>query len=162
MAHHSAEAAPDASDSPKRSATADYRSEARQLAMQFLHQLHVQGEAGLGGLAEFLNEYSDNCQTRQLAKAWIEGAWSTHDAADKMIQSVSSNWDLSRLNQVDLSNLRLAVHQLTSCPDVPAKVVINEAIELARRFGSAGSVGFVNGVLDAVYRQLTQQQQPES
>ena len=71
---------------------------------------------------------------------------------DRMIQSVSCNWDVGRLNQVDLSNLRLAVHQLVKCRDIPAKVVINEAIELAKLFSSTESAGFVNGVLDSVRR----------
>jgi N utilization substance protein B len=63
-------------------------------------------------------------------------------------------WDLSRLSFVDKNILRLAVYQLRFCPDIPPKVVINEALELAKKFGSAKSSAFVNGVLDSIFKKI--------
>jgi len=63
-------------------------------------------------------------------------------------------WELSRLSQVDRCILRLGAYQLKFCPDMPAKVAINEAIELAKKFSSETSSGFVNGVLDAILKKV--------
>lgn len=135
----------------------DQRSQARQLALQFLYQLAVQGGANLDQIDFFLNEYGQNTKSRSLARSWIRGAWQGMGQIDRMIQSVSSNWDLHRISQVDRANLRLAVYQMLHCPDIPMKVVINEAVELAKVFSTAQSPGFVNGVLDAIRGKLAEE-----
>jgi transcription antitermination protein NusB len=73
---------------------------------------------------------------------------------DDAIQSASRNWRLDRMSRVDRNILRLAVCELRDAPDVPVKVVINEAVELAKRFGTADSPAFVNGILDRIAHQL--------
>lgn len=133
----------------------DPRSVARQLAVQFLYQLGVQGSPCLNQLESFLAEHTDDDKIRKLAKIWVEETWQHRDAIDNMIQATSENWDLNRINQVDHSNLRLAVYQLMKRPDIPMKVVINEAIELARKFSTAQAPMFINGVLDAIQHRLT-------
>jgi N utilization substance protein B len=72
-----------------------------------------------------------------------------------LIIASTIKWDLSRLSTVDKSILRLAVYQLKFCSDIPPRVVINEAIELAKKFGSHKSPPFVNGVLDSVLKRTT-------
>ena len=139
---------PPASESPP-----DPRSEARRLALQFLHQLAVQKGANLDQLDGFVQQHSDNLQTRSLARDWTLGAWRDLERIDAAIARASRNWDLKRINRVDRSNLRLAVHQLFNCPDVPPKVVINEAVELAKQFSTTQAPAFVNGVLDAIRRE---------
>lgn len=76
------------------------------------------------------------------------------DEIDDAIQSASRNWRLDRMSRVDRNILRLATCELRHSPDVPVKVVINEAVELAKRFGTADSPAFVNGILDRIAHQL--------
>lgn len=71
-------------------------------------------------------------------------------AIDEMIAGVSRNWRLDRMSRVDRNILRLATHELRASMEVPVKVVINEAVELAKKFGAAESPAFVNGVLDRI------------
>jgi N utilization substance protein B len=132
----------------------DPRRAARILAMQFLHQLNVQNGASLDLLDAFLDQYCNQPDTRRLAQRWIRGAWQQRTVIDQMIRSVSDNWDLTRISRVDRSNLELAVYQLMFCPDIPAKAAINEAVELAKMFSTAQAPGYVNGVLDAIWKKL--------
>jgi transcription antitermination factor NusB len=138
--------------------SADPRRLARQLALQFLHQLSIQGDESLHNLESFLDEFCDLPDARLLAKTFIMGAWTNLARIDAAIQSVSTNWDLSRINLVDRSNLRLAVYQLWHCPDIPPKVVINEAVELAKLFSTAAAPAFVNGLLDTIQKQFVKDQ----
>ena len=132
----------------------DKRTLARELAMQALYQLDVQGEHYLGELGVFLRESSDNDVVLSLAESWTRGAWTNLSECDKLIKTAAIKWELSRLSQVDRSILRLGAYQLKYCEDIPGKVVINEAIELAKKYSGAQSPGFVNGVLDAVLKGL--------
>lgn len=140
----------------------DPRHAARILAMQFLHQLTVQNGASLDLLDAFLDPYSDHPDILRLARSWIRGAWQQRSVIDDMIRSVSANWDLTRISQVDRSNLELTVYQLMFCDDIPAKVAINEAVELAKQFSTAPSPGFINGVADAIWKKITKQTQTET
>jgi len=138
----------------------DPRSLARQLAMQFLYQLEVQGDRARGQMENFLQEYADDPQMHQLARTWIQGAWATRRNLDETIQAVSAHWDLTRINLVDRGNLRLAVYQLLNCPDIPPKVVINEAVELAKLFSTRQAPAFVNGILDAIRKKQPKRNSP--
>ena len=122
--------------------------------MQAIYQLDVQGEVLLRTIEEFFRLATDDDLVRQLASQWTHGAWKNCAACDELIFSSSEKWQVARLGQVDRSILRLAVYQLHFCPDVPPKVVINEAIELAKKYSTETAPSFVNGVLDAVLRKL--------
>ncbi|MGE4233328.1 MAG: transcription antitermination factor NusB [Bacteriovoracia bacterium] len=74
---------------------------------------------------------------------------------DEKIKSISQHWRLERMPQVDLTILRLAAYEILHCPDVPKSVSINEAIELAKRFGAEESASFVNGLLDKLEKITT-------
>jgi len=132
----------------------DKRTRARELAMQALYQLDVQGPDLLELLSQFFIENETDGAVRKLAWDWTKGTWENLARCDELIVDSTIKWQLSRLSLVDKNILRLAVYQLKFCPDVPAKVVINEAIELAKKFGSDKSAPFVNGVLDAVLKKL--------
>jgi transcription antitermination factor NusB len=123
--------------------------------MQALYQLDVQADQQPGRLEVFFRENTDDELVLKLALDWTKGAWENLRYCDELIAAASIKWPLSRLSQVDKSILRLAVYQLKFCPDMPPKVAINEAIELAKKFSTEQSAGFVNGVLDAVLRRLT-------
>ncbi|MFZ0034290.1 MAG: transcription antitermination factor NusB [Sedimentisphaerales bacterium] len=132
----------------------DKRTRARELAIQGLYQLDVQGSDLLEQLNEFFIENDPNPSVRKLASEWTKGTWENLALCDELITASSIKWQLSRLSMVDKSILRLAVYQLKFCPDMPPKVVINEAIELAKKFSTDKSSAFVNGVLDAVLKKI--------
>jgi transcription antitermination factor NusB len=132
----------------------DKRTKARELAVQGLYQLDVQGLEALDRLGDFFVENDPDELVRKLAMDWTKGTWENLAQCDELIVSSTIKWGLSRLCLVDKSILRLSVYQLKFCPDIPHKVVINEAIELAKKFSTDKSPGFVNGVLDAVLKKL--------
>ena len=124
------------------------------MAVQSLCQLDVQGSDALALLDRFFKESGANDSVRKLAQNWTKGTWENLQQCDKLIAASVTRWELNRLSIVDRSILRLAVYQLKFCPDIPPKVVINEAIELAKKFSSEKAPAFVNGVLDAIYKKL--------
>lgn len=140
----------------------DKRSRARELVMQAACQLDVQGKDALEILNGFFAENTDDKTVRNLAAKWTQGLWQVMTECDSLITAAAAKWELSRLNQVDRSILRLGTYQLKYCPDIPAKVVINEGIELAKKFSGESSPAFVNGVLDAIYRTLKPQTETDS
>jgi transcription antitermination factor NusB len=133
----------------------DKRTRARELAMQALYQLDIQGPDLVGSLGGFFLENESDDSVRGLAADWTNGTWENLAQCDELIADSTIKWQLSRLSLVDKSILRLAIYQLRFCPDIPPRVVINEAIELAKKFSSDKSAPFVNGVLDAVLKKLT-------
>ena len=86
----------------------------------------------------------------QFAVRLVEGALEHLESIDARLQSVTRNWDLKRMAIVDRNVLRMAVYELVWCSDVPHKVAINEAIEIGKKFSTANSGGFVNGILDRI------------
>jgi N utilization substance protein B len=132
----------------------DKRTKARELAVQGLYQLDVQGLAAFDGMRDFFVENDPDELVCKLAMDWTKGTWENLAQCDELIVSSTIKWGLARLCPVDKSILRLSVYQLKFCPDIPHKVVINEAIELAKKFSTDKSPGFVNGVLDAVLKKL--------
>jgi len=127
------------------------------LALQALYQLDVQGSELLGRLDEFFTEADADDFVRGLASDWTKQTWENLAQCDEMIADSTIRWQFARLSPVDKSILRLAVYQLKFCHDIPPKVVINEAIELAKKFSTDKSGPFVNGVLDAVLKKLKTQ-----
>jgi len=123
--------------------------------MQALYQLDIQGSEVLPRLmGEFFSENEGDDRTRKLAWDWTAGAWANVAECDELITGATIRWQFSRLSPVDRSILRLAVYQLKNCPEIPPKVVINEAIELAKKYSTEKSGPFVNGVLDAVLKKI--------
>ncbi len=133
----------------------DRRSRARELTMQALYQLDVQGENAFDSLKEFFTDSERDVFISQLAWDWMKGTWDNISLCDKLISEASIKWHFDRLSPVDKSILRLSVYHLKFCPDIPPKVVINEAIELAKKFSTDKSPAFVNGVLDAILKKLS-------
>ena len=84
-------------------------------------------------------------------------AWGHRKSLDNRLSQTASHWSLSRMTPVDRNVLRLGLHELLDHPETPPQIVINEAIELARRFGDADSPAFVNGVLDALRRTIDEE-----
>ena len=132
----------------------DRRTRARELTMQALYQLNIQGPDLFELLDRFFTEADEDDFVRKLASDWTRGTWENLEQCDEPIIASTIKWQFTRLSPVDKSILRLAVYQLKFCPDIPPKVVINEAIELAKKFSTDKSPAFVNGVLDAILKKL--------
>ena len=96
--------------------------------------------------------FGEGAQPDEFAVTLFHAAAGRLDELDEVIRGCSEHWRLERMSRVDRSILRIGVHELTSPGEIPPKVAINEAVELAKRFGSADSPSFVNGILDRVAR----------
>ena len=130
------------------------RTRARELALQFLFQVDVQGTDLRQDLESFLDASLDGKPGGAEAKAYaillVDGALAHRAEIDALIREAARNWDLERMAAVDRNVLRLGCYELLHQPDVPMKVAINEAIELGKRFSTAASGAFVNGILDRI------------
>lgn len=132
----------------------DKRTAAREIAMQAVFQLDVLGEDGVQIVKHFIKTSTNDDLIRTLADGWALGTWKNLEVCDGLIKQAAMRWEMSRLNQVDKSILRVSVYQLKFCSDIPPRVVINEAIELAKKFSAEQSPGFVNGVLDSILKEM--------
>ena len=92
--------------------------------------------------------------TRAMADRLARGAQGQLERIDREITAVARNWRFERLAAVDRNIIRIGVFELVNDGDTPSAVIIDEAVEMARRFGEAESTGFVNGVLDAIMRRV--------
>jgi transcription antitermination factor NusB len=131
------------------------RTRAREVAVQFLYQLDLRGEDVLGQLDEFLadgsgHEDRSSAETMAFARRLVLGTHRQRATIDRLLRDVARNWDLKRMAAVDRNILRMAVYELLHCPDIPPKVTINEAIELGKKYSTANSGAFINGILDRV------------
>jgi N utilization substance protein B len=131
------------------------RTKARERAVQALYQLDVTASDLEEAMARFWRNFEPvEREVRELAEDLVRGVSAHRREIDEAIEGASANWRLDRMAKVDRNVLRLAVHELLHRPDVPLKVVINEAVELGKKYGAEGSGAFVNGVLDQVASRL--------
>jgi len=131
------------------------RRKAREVALQFLYQLDLQGDSDPAAhAAEFWPHHPLDDEAREFADDLVRGAMATHVKIDDVITRFAEHWDLDRMSVVDRNILRLAVYELGWRTETPPKVVINEAIEIAKKFGTRESSRFINGILDRVHREL--------
>lgn len=131
------------------------RTRAREIALQVLFQFDVRGEGYAGEVGRTTaqlcaDEAEGEAEIGEFAAKLVDGTLQHRAAIDERLQSVTKNWDLKRMATVDRNVLRMAVYELAHCKDVPPKVAINEAIELGKKFSTANSGGFVNGILDRI------------
>ena len=129
------------------------RTRARELALQFLYQIDLLGDDKIDDLKAFLREEERDAQTCRFARRIVEGTHERRAAIDTEIQSVAQNWQISRMAVIDRNVLRLATYELLYCEDIPPKVALNEAIELGKRYSTANSGAFINGILDKIKNQ---------
>ncbi len=125
------------------------RREGRELALKYIYQIDLGVNFEEKALAQLdLEKYSK--KVKAFAKERILGLFNNKDAVDDLAKKHLKNWKLERLNETDKSILRLAIYEMKFDPNIPEKVALNEALELAKKFGSEESSKFLNGVLDAV------------
>ncbi len=132
------------------------RRRAREAALQFLFQEDFKLKDGhseenlLERFDAFCTLYQVNRKARPYAQELLEGIIKIREKIDTLIGKAASNWRLSRIAATDRNVLRLAVFEMLSDNDIPDQVAINEAVEIAKRYGGDESPAFINGVLDAV------------
>ncbi|HZN52080.1 MAG TPA: transcription antitermination factor NusB [Methylomirabilota bacterium] len=131
------------------------RRKTREVALQFLYQLDLHSEDDPGRHeAEFWSRHPVDEETHLFGDALVRGTKANQAKIDQIISQFAEHWDLDRMAVVDRNILRLAVYELLWTDDVPPKVAINEAIEIAKKFGTKESSRFINGVLDRIHKEL--------
>ena len=126
------------------------RSRCREWALQFLYQAEFDEPHRPEALERFWHHFQTEGSPPAYFKDLVEGVASHLEELDVFIVRYSEHWRLERMTIVDRNLLRLAIYELLYQPHIPVKVVINEAVEMAKRYGSEASGGFVNGILDQV------------
>lgn len=129
------------------------RRKARECALQMLFQWDMAQQSPAQIEKNYWKVARAAEETRAFANLLFEGAMKHAEASDELIVETSRNWKLERLAAIDRTILRLAIYELRA-RTAPARVVINEALELAKKFSSDEAVAFVNGILDAAAKSL--------
>jgi transcription antitermination protein NusB len=137
------------------------RREGREAAVQFLYQLDLHGETDATGdstdfweLRASPEKGNAAAKTRAFAEQLVHGVNAHRDEIDARIKECTANYELHRLAAVDRNVLRVAIFELIHSLDIAPVVIINEAIEIAKKFGTEKSGGFVNGILDRIKNEL--------
>ena len=129
------------------------RHKAREYALQMLFQWDLSPQEPAKLEEKFWRAARAAETTKRFASRLFVGATAEVTLLDKVIAQNSENWSLERLSAIDRAILRLGIHELR-CGETPPKVVLDEAVELAKTFASEDSAPFINGVLDAVCKSL--------
>ncbi|HEX5137155.1 MAG TPA: transcription antitermination factor NusB [Planctomycetota bacterium] len=130
------------------------RTRGRELALQLLYMVDARGDEALLGVDEFLREEApDETEAHEFARELLSGTLDHQEEIDKAISAAAQNWNLRRMALVDRNILRMAVFEMLFAKDIPAKVSINEAIEMGKRFSTQQSGAFINGILDRIRRE---------
>ena len=129
------------------------RTKSREYALQMLYQADIRRTKAEPILDEFWQAHEPVADDiKAFAKELFSGTLTHQQEIDALIRAHADNWDLNRMAVIDRNILRLGCFELLHVEEVPSKVCINEAIELAKRFGDAESGKFINGILDAVHK----------
>lgn len=124
------------------------RSRGREIALQVLYLLEQNPDVDPAEIDRFIEQRIREPRLRTFAHALVDGTRTHKVEIDALISRVAENWRLDRMAAIDRNILRLGAFEMLYCPDVPTKVAINEALELAKRYSTAQSSRFVNGILD--------------
>lgn len=130
------------------------RRRGREAALKIIYQRDMSGYDIEECIKLYWENLSDVEEIKEFANYLARGVVGNIVKIDSLISSVSSNWSISRMHKVDLCILRLATFEMIFCMDIPLKVTINEAIELAKKFSSDDAKAFVNGILGKIAEDL--------
>lgn len=133
----------------------------RIIALQTLYEFEFREQCGDKEvslddvLSRNLERYADTVEDTSFVKKLVNGVIAQREKLDEILQPIAPEWPIDQIARVDRTILRMAMFELKECADiVPPKVAINEAVELAKAFGSDNSSKFINGVLGTAYRTL--------
>jgi N utilization substance protein B len=130
------------------------RRKSRERALQVLFQIDFQNADIEAVLKEFWDAHTTGEKVRDFTEKLVRGTFAHREEIDRMISSTVENWSIERLAAVDRAILRFSTYELMHMPDVPAKVTINEAVEIAKTYGTEESGRFINGVLDKIREKI--------
>lgn len=123
----------------------------RMVAMQAIYEWNFRQDADLDELVErSISEFSNDVDSTYI-RDLISGVTKNSKTIDREIETCAPEWPIEQISHVDKSILEIAIYELVYAKDIPPKVAINEAVELAKQFGSSNSSKFINGVLGSVY-----------
>ena len=126
------------------------RRKSRELAMQALFYMDMSQSDSQETLESYCNHFSPSKKVLPFFHELIKGVTRSRIQIDALIEQFSSNWKIHRMPLVDRNVLRIAVFELLYCADIPVKVSINEAIDIAKKYSTKNSGPFVNGILDNI------------
>ncbi len=130
------------------------RRKARELVLQALYACECHNGNPESCLSQLLENENLNENNLKFARTLFAQVLQHSPWADEQIVHIATNWDINRIAAIDKVILRMAIVELTEIPQTPAKVVLNEAIELAKKFSTKESSGFVNGILDSFVKEM--------
>lgn len=128
------------------------RSKARAVALSLLYQIEIAKVDYRQALQNYLENYPQKQEVIDFSSLLAEGVVKNLPSIDSFIKKHVKNWEIARMAVIDRNILRMGCFELLFSEDIPPKVAINEAIELAKRFGDIDSPRFVNGILDKIYK----------
>lgn len=128
------------------------RTEARELFMQLLFQMEVQNDYSQNIKEKFVQEHMKDSNQMEYFNLLFESAVNNLPTIDEKLDACSENWKISRMAKVDLAILRLSAAEIIYLEDVPDSASINEAVDMAKKFGGDDSGKFINGILGKVVR----------
>lgn len=126
------------------------RRKGREFALMILYELEFRPGEAERVLKEFWRDHPAHPEVQAFADSLVRGTLEHAPEIDRIIAANAAHWSLKRIATVERNLLRLAAHELLHRPEIPEKVAINEAIELAKQYGSQESGAFVNGILDQI------------
>lgn len=131
------------------------RRKGREAALQLLYQIEFSADASPRAFEEFWRSRSGHEHPeRPFAEALVHAVLERRAEIDRRIDSAADNWQLDRIARMDLNVLRIGVAEMTGADPLPPEIVMDEAVEVARKYCDSGAPSFVNGVLDRVARDL--------
>lgn len=129
------------------------RRKAREYALQILFQLDIRKEKPSAAvLKHFWAEYDPDVEVKAFSEEIVKGTYKHIARINELLHQCAKNWSLDRMAVVDRNVLRMAVYEILYRIDIPTSVTINEAIEIAKKYGTDESGSFVNGILDRAAR----------
>jgi len=129
------------------------RTRSREFALQILYQIDITRDIYAASLGSFWQEHSEeaiNAEIKEFTSELVRGVAENLETIDKNISNYATNWDLNRMAVIDRNILRLGSFELMFREDIPPKVSINEAVELAKKYSGPEASKFVNGILDKI------------
>jgi len=124
------------------------RTQARECALKILYQIEIHHEEAAEVLGRFWEHQSEDDDVRRYAEKIVTGMIERIGEIDQKIEAVAMNWKLKRMAILDRNILRLGAYEILFTDDIPPKVAINEAVNMAKKYSQADSGKFVNGILD--------------
>ena len=126
------------------------RRKARELAMQALFYMDTRRDFSEETFGRFCANFAPKPDVRPFFLRLVRGVLRSQTELDPLIERFSENWSLGRMSGVDRNVMRIAVYEMVCCRDIPAKVSINEAVDIGKKFGTEESGAFINGIVDSI------------